>query len=144
MLTLTKNNHGTTRFVPKIYSDLIDAFFNDFTGGVVGKNIPSVDLAEDDHNHYVSVSLPGMNKEDIKIEVKENVLAISGEKKEHKEENGKKYHLIENSYGSFYRSFRLPENANVDAIEASYVNGVLEVKIPKDEKKTSSKIININ
>jgi HSP20 family protein len=75
-----------------------------------------------------------MKKEEIKINVHEDVLSISGERKYEKEETGKKYHRVERAYGSFVRSFTLPEDADGSKINAEYKEGVLKIHLPKSEK----------
>jgi len=75
-----------------------------------------------------------MKKEEIKINVHEDVLSISGERKYEKEEKGKKYHRVERAYGSFVRSFTLPEDADASKINAEYKEGVLKLRLPKSEK----------
>jgi HSP20 family protein len=82
----------------------------------------------------VKAEIPEMKKEDIKINVHEDVLTISGERKYEKEEKGKKYHRVERAYGSFMRSFTLPEDADGTKVSAEYKDGVLKVHLPKSEK----------
>ena len=103
---------------------------------------PTVNSRETSDAYYIEIDLPGVKKEDIEIDVKDNVLTVSGERKvkdEMKEEN---YYKIESRYGKFVRSFTLPKNANIDKISANSENGVLEIKIPKLEavKKEPKKI----
>jgi HSP20 family protein len=82
----------------------------------------------------VKAEIPEMKKEDIKINVHDDVLTISGERKYEKEEKGKKYHRVERAYGSFMRSFTLPEEADGTKVSAEYKDGVLKVHLPKSEK----------
>jgi HSP20 family protein len=95
---------------------------------------PLVDITEDDKEYVVKAEIPEMKKEDIKINVHEDVLTISGERKYEKEEKGKKYHRVERAYGSFMRSFTLPEDADGTKVSAEYKDGVLKVHLPKSEK----------
>jgi HSP20 family protein len=95
---------------------------------------PLVDITEDDKEYLVKAELPEMKKEEIKINVHEDVLSISGERKYEKEEKGKKYHRVERAYGSFVRSFTLPEDADGSKINAEYKDGVLKIHLPKSEK----------
>ena len=95
---------------------------------------PLVDIAEDDKEYVIKADLPDVKKDDVKISVQDNVVAISGERKYEKEEKGKKYHRIERAYGSFLRSFTLPEDADGAKIAAEYKDGVLQVHLPKSEK----------
>ena len=96
--------------------------------------IPAVDIAEDDKEYTIKVELPGVNKEDVRVSVEGGVLSISGERKTEKEEKNKKYHRIERTYGSFARSFTLPEGTASDRVGAEFKDGVLKVHLPKDEK----------
>jgi HSP20 family protein len=95
---------------------------------------PLVDITEDDKEFVVKAEIPEMKKEDIKINVHDDVLTISGERKYEKEEKGKKYHRVERAYGSFMRSFTLPEEADGTKVSAEYKDGVLKVHLPKSEK----------
>jgi HSP20 family protein len=95
---------------------------------------PLVDITEDDKEYIVKAEIPEMKKEDIKINVYDDVLSISGERKYEKEEKDKKYHRVERAYGSFMRSFTLPEDADGSKVNAEYKDGVLKVHLPKSEK----------
>jgi HSP20 family protein len=95
---------------------------------------PLVDISEDDKEYLIKAEVPEMKKEEIKINVHDDVLAISGERKYEKEEKGKKYHRVERAYGSFVRSFALPEDADGSKVSAEYKDGVLKVHLPKSEK----------
>ena len=100
---------------------------------------PRTDIAETEKQFELHIALPGMQKEEIKIEVKNDVLTISGERKEVKEEN-KTFHHTETRYGKFSRSFQLNENADSSKVSAKFKNGILEVVIPKtkvEEAKTT-------
>ena len=103
---------------------------------------PTVNTREGDDAYYIEVDLPGVKKEDINIDVDDNTLTISGERKlkeEHKEDN---FYKVESVYGKFERAFSLPEDVDTEKIEAEHKNGVLEIKIPKVQKveKTPKKI----
>lgn len=95
---------------------------------------PLVDISEDEKEYLVKAELPDIKKEDIKLSVHENVLSISGERKYEKEEKGKKYHRVERAYGSFLRSFTVPEDADAGRISAECKDGMLKVHLPKSEK----------
>jgi len=95
---------------------------------------PLVDITEDDKEYLVKAEIPEMKKEDIKINVHDDVLTVSGDRKYEKEEKGKKFHRVERAYGSFMRSFALPENADGSKINAEYKDGVLKVHLPKSEQ----------
>lgn len=102
----------------------------------IGENewSPMVDISEDDENYTVKVELPEMKREDIKVNVENGVLSVSGERKLEKTENGKKFHRVERSYGSFVRSFTLPDNADPGQVSAHYRDGVLSVNVGKSEQ----------
>jgi HSP20 family protein len=95
---------------------------------------PLVDISEDEKEYVIKAELPEMKKEDVKVTVHDDVLSISGERKSEKEEKDKKYHRIERSYGSFYRSFTLPEDADGAKVAADYKDGMLKIHLPKSEK----------
>jgi HSP20 family protein len=95
---------------------------------------PRVDITEDDKEYVITADLPEVKKEDIKLTVQDNVMSISGERKYEKEETGKKYHRVERAYGSFMRSFTVPEDADGSKVSAEYKDGVLNVRLPKSEK----------
>ena len=94
---------------------------------------PSCDVNEGKDHYMVSFDMPGVNKEDIKIDVQENNLTISGERKSSKEQNDEGMYYRERTYGKFERTFVLPKSIDVDRIEAHYENGVLNVALPKAE-----------
>ncbi|HPN84323.1 MAG TPA: Hsp20/alpha crystallin family protein [Victivallales bacterium] len=105
---------------------------------------PSFEVAETDTEFNVTAELPGLTEKDVEINLEENILTIKGEKKEEKNEKKKNYHLYERRYGSFQRSFSLPQNSDADKINASVKNGVLEIKIPKKEpSKAKNKKIEV-
>lgn len=95
---------------------------------------PRVDITEDDKEYVIKADLPEVKKEDIKLTVQDNVMSISGERKYEKEEKGKKYHRVERLYGSFMRSFTLPDDADGSKVRAEYKDGVLNAHLPKSEK----------
>lgn len=95
---------------------------------------PSVNTREGDHAYHVEVDLPGVQKEDINVDVNDNVVTISGERNTKEEVKKEDYYKVESSYGKFERRFTLPENVDVENIHAESQDGVLEVVIPKLEK----------
>ena len=132
-------------FVPSTFSSLVDRFFHESlarTGGSVF--VPKVDVIENDSAYEVQVAVPGLNKEDFKIEINEGDLTVSGERKFSNEKKDKNFHAIETQYGSFTRSFTLPENADGAKISATYNNGILALVIPKDDKKVLKQTIKVS
>ena len=95
---------------------------------------PLVDITEDEKEYLIKADLPEVKKEDVKLTVQDDVMCISGEREYEKEEKGKKYHRVERAYGSFMRSFTLPEDADGSKVNAEYKDGVLNVHLPKSEK----------
>jgi len=95
---------------------------------------PAVDVSEDEKGYSITVELAGVKKDDVTVEVHENVLSIRGEKKSEREEKKDKTHWIERTYGSFSRSFTLPPSAVSEELKASFKDGVLSIEIPKKEE----------
>lgn len=94
---------------------------------------PLVDIMEDDKEYLIKSELPEIKKEDVKVTVENGLLTISGERKLEKEENGKRYHRVERSYGSFVRSFTLPDDADSSKVNAEFKDGILRVRVAKSE-----------
>jgi HSP20 family protein len=92
---------------------------------------PAVDVVEKEKEYEISAELPGMDEKNIEIKLSNGTLTIKGEKKEEKEERDKDYYLSERRYGSFLRSFQVPEGVDAAKIEATFAKGVLTVKLPK-------------
>lgn len=95
---------------------------------------PLVDIVEDEKEYLIKAELPELKKEDVKVTVQDDVLTLSGERKYEKEEKGKKYHRVERAYGSFERSFTLPDDADGAKVSAEFKDGVLKIHLPKSEK----------
>jgi len=105
---------------------------------------PSADISETDKEYLIRAELPAVKKEDVKVTVDGGMITIEGERKQQKEEKGERFHQIESFYGSFSRSFALPDDANADAIRCEDKDGVLTVHIPKSETdKTKPKQITV-
>jgi len=95
---------------------------------------PLVDIVEDDSEYLIKAELPEVKKDEVKVTVQDDVLTITGERQCEKEEKEKKYHRVERAYGSFARSFTLPEDADGEKVAAEFKDGVLKVHLPKSEK----------
>ena len=144
-MSLIKTMNGNAPSLGTLLSDLLDtdSFFNDT---YLRKSwVPSVNVKEDEKCYELDFAVPGLKKDDFKIEVDRGVLTISAESKSEKEETDKKYTRKEYNYSSFSRSFTLPDNVNEEQLEAKYEDGVLKVVLTKkEEEKSNKKTIKIN
>jgi len=137
--------YSGNEYVPTSFSSLIDGLFNEtLTRSGGSAFVPKVDIIENETSYEVHVAAPGLAKEDFNIEVEDNKLIIRGERKFNNEKKDKNYHSIETSYGSFNRAFNLPKDADSSKINAKYNNGILELIVPKDEKKALKTIVKIS
>ena len=144
-MALTRYN-GMEGNMPQSFSSMLDRFFNESvnTRGL-SSFTPNVDACETAKGYEIEVALPGIKREDISIDFQEGRLTITGERKFEKQEgDGRRYQMLETQYGSFTRSFYLPDNVNPDQIKARLENGILMVTVPKDEQKTMKRQINIS
>jgi len=101
---------------------------------------PAVDIIEDEKEFLVKAELPEIKKEDLHVSVQNGVLTIRGERKFEKEEKNKRYHRCERSYGTFTRSFSLPEGADATNVKAEFKNGLLQIHMAKSEKARAKQI----
>jgi len=117
-------------YMPNLFDD-------DFFSGLTSRtsSMPAVNIREDEKKYSLDLAIPGIDKKDLKIDINEDVLTISSEKKSENEEERDGYKRKEFSYSSFCRSFYIPENANKEKIEANYKDGVLNVTLPKHEEE---------
>jgi len=143
MLVTRYNPHGQMREFRRGF-DILNSMLDDFSAsnkeGFKVDFTPAINTREGEFAYHVEVDLPGMKKEDINIKVEDNTLVISGERKvkdEIKEEN---YYKVESQFGSFSRSFTLPEEADIENIHAESQDGVLEVVVPKLESAKVDKV----
>jgi HSP20 family protein len=135
-----------TERMPSVFDDFFKPWNEWFdNGGFAGRtmNVPAVNITEHKDEYIVSLAVPGMKKDDFNIDVDGNMLTISSEKEESKEEKDKKFTRKEYNYSSFGRTFTLPEEINKEKIEARYEDGVLKISLPRKEeaKKLSAKHI---
>jgi HSP20 family protein len=122
---------------------LFNTFFDTPTpgnGGAGRRWIPAMDLVETDEHFVLKADLPGLTEDDVNIEVEDNVLTVSGERKAEHEDKREGYVRVERSYGAFRRSLTLPEGIDPEAVTASFDKGVLEVRIPKPEERKPRKV----
>ena len=123
--------------MPSVFDDFFKPWNEWFdNGGILGRtmNVPAVNITENKDAYMVSLAAPGLKKDDFKIAVEGNMLTISSEKEETKEEKDKKFTRKEYSYSSFSRSFTLPEEINKEKIDAKYEDGVLKLSLPRKEE----------
>ncbi|PJB81311.1 MAG: molecular chaperone [Acidobacteria bacterium CG_4_9_14_3_um_filter_49_7] len=129
-------------------SDRLNRMFEEMSGfnpdtELTGSWSPAVDVSESETAIEIKADLPGMTEKDIDVTVENNTLTIKGERKFENEDKRENYHRIERQYGSFYRSFQLPNTVDVTKINADFKNGILELALPKREE-TKPKKISIN
>lgn len=139
-MTLVRYNRPGSNVASKRFSDIMDEFFNDAVKSRRDSFVPGIDISETDTQFEISVELPGMKKEDISVNLENKQLTISGERKFENEEKGKTYHRVETNYGSFNRSFKLPDNVKEQTINASYEDGLLNITIDKSEEQVKKQI----
>ena len=122
---------------------LFNTFFEPPAGGngsVMRRWSPAMDLVETKDQYVLKADLPGVSEGDVKIELDDNVLTVSGERKAAHEEAKEGYYRVERAYGSFSRSLTLPEGVDADSISASFDRGVLELRVPKPEQRKPRKV----
>jgi HSP20 family protein len=135
LIPYVRRSEAPARVWPET-SSLFEDFFNDFplfqaAGRSGDKWLPAVDIMEKDGSLVLRAEVPGMNEKDIDLKLEGNVLTLKGEKKLEHEEDRNSYHRLESFYGSFSRSFTLPDTVDRDHIKADYKNGILTVTIPQ-------------
>jgi HSP20 family protein len=109
-------------------------------GSTLRRWIPAMDLVETEDDFVLRADLPGLTDEDVTVEVEDNILTISGERKAEHEERKEGYYRVERASGSFSRSLTLPEGVDAGAVKANFDNGVLEVRVPKPEERKPRKV----
>jgi HSP20 family protein len=120
---------------------LFDQFFDVRAGNAASRRwVPAMDLVETDDHLVLRGDLPGLTEDDVDIEIKDNVLTVSGERTAQHEDQAEGYHRVERSFGSFSRSLTLPHGVEPEKVEAKFENGVLEVEIPKPAEAKSTRV----
>ena len=120
-----------------------DSFFRTFDGEddvQMRSWHPVVDLFEKDDNYVVKAELPGLNKEDITIDIEDRILTLKGERKYENEVKEDNYYRRERSYGKFQRAFRLPADVDPDNVKAEFKDGVLKIEVPKPEEQKPKQV----
>ena len=141
MLPTTDRFTGMFDQMDREMRDLMEGFWGTDGGQLATMNfVPKVDLVEKENEFAVTVDLPGLKPEEVKVEFKNEALWITGERKEEKEEKDKTYHRVERSYGEFRRVLPLPSAVKEDEIEAVFTDGVLKVSVPKAEEAKTKQI----
>jgi HSP20 family protein len=148
LIPYVRKTEAPARIWPE-FPSFFEEFFNDSFFFPLTRNgdrwVPAVDVLEKDGNLVLRAEIPGVSEKDIELKLENNVLTLKGEKKSEQEENGKSYHRKESYYGSFSRSFTLPETADRDNIKADFKKGVLEITIPqKAEAKPRAIQVSVN
>ena len=119
---------------------LFDNFFGGPANGRARRWVPAMDLVETEDALVLRADLPGLERDDVAIEIKDNVLTVSGERKSEHTENADGYYRVERAFGSFSRSLSLPDGVNAGQVEANFDKGVLEVRIPKPEERKPHRV----
>jgi HSP20 family protein len=120
---------------------MFNTVFGDQPGnGGARRWIPAMDLLETDEHFVLRADLPGLSEDDVKVELEDNILTVSGERRAESEDRQEGYHRVERAFGSFTRSLTLPRGVKSDEISARFDNGVLEVRIPKPEETKPRRI----
>ncbi|HEV2074660.1 MAG TPA: Hsp20/alpha crystallin family protein [Thermoleophilaceae bacterium] len=128
---------------PETFSTDVNRLFSTLLGGDNGELqrwSPAMDLVEADDHFVLRADLPGLSEEDVQIEVRDDVLRLTGERKAEHEQRERGWYRVERSFGRFSRSLTLPEGVDPDAISASFDRGVLEVRIPKPEERQPRRV----
>jgi HSP20 family protein len=124
----------------RLFNNLFDAPVPNGGTSTARRWLPAMDLVETQDSFVLRADLPGLSESDVNIELEDNVLTISGERKGEHEERKEGYYRVERAFGSFSRSLTLPEGVHPEAIKAKFDRGVLEVTIPKPEERKPRKV----
>ena len=149
-MTLVKFSNGNkSQALSPVFNDIFESVFNTdpYVSDRLASRVPAVNIAESENEYWIELAVPGMKKDDFKINLDKNVLSISADTKTESEENTreKRYNRREFSYSSFIRTFTLPDSADYAKISASYVDGILGVTVAKkEEAKIQSRQISIS
>lgn len=143
-MTLVRYNKNRG-YAPTTVNGLLDRFFNDvnFDNTQAEKFSPRVDVLESDKTYELHFAVPGFDKKAFSIDVEENVLSVTGERKMEELKDDKKFTSIQTHYGSFKRTFTLPDTVDRTKMDAEYANGILKIVLPKDEIKVMKTIVKI-
>lgn len=120
---------------------IFDSFFGNGAGDVRARRwVPAMDLVETDDELVLRGDLPGLDRDDVNVEIKDGVLTVSGERKAEQKDRSEGFYRVERSFGSFSRSLSLPTGVDADKVSADFDKGVLEVRIPKPEERKPHRV----
>ena len=128
---------------PDPFSSEVNRLFNTLLAPEAGRSqrwSPAMDLVEGEDHYLLRADLPGMGEEDVSIEINENVLTVSGERRDEQERQGQGWHRVERTFGHFSRSLSLPDGVDPDAVTASFDRGVLSIRVPKPEQRKPRRV----
>ncbi|MBW1691141.1 MAG: Hsp20/alpha crystallin family protein [Deltaproteobacteria bacterium] len=142
MLQLVPRTSNWLSLMPDI--DLFDRMFDNWNVPSLWSEesvvVPAFDISETEKEYVISGEIPGIEPKDLEVTLNDGILTVKGEKKQESEEEEENYHRVERHYGSFQRSFRLPENIKRDDLDATYKDGILKLTLPKSEESKVKKI----
>jgi HSP20 family protein len=124
----------------RLFNTVFDAPPGNGTGGAMRRWMPAMDLVESGDHFVLRADLPGLSEEDVKIELEDTTLTISGERAAEHESNDEGYYRLERAFGAFSRTLQLPRGIDPEAVTAAFDRGVLEVRIPKPEERKPRRI----
>lgn len=141
IMALVRYTRPNYRHLSKSFNELMDEFFEPTNARTMNNLTPKVDIRENKQEFEFLLELPGVHKEDMQIELEQDVLYVSGERKAADETKETNVHRMEQFYGSFHRSFHLPQGLDKDTIAAKYQDGILRLTIRKHEKAIKKQIV---
>ncbi|MFO7846162.1 MAG: Hsp20/alpha crystallin family protein [Balneolaceae bacterium] len=139
-MTLIKYSRPARSASGRQFSDIMDEFFNDAIANQTSTFTPNINISETDDIVSIEVDIPGMKKEDIQLDIENGALTVRGERKNKREEDGRTFHRVETQYGTFERSFQLPDHVDEESVEATYNDGILQIDMKKKEEKLRKQI----
>ena len=126
--------------INRMFDDTFSRMDTNLGDSAIGAWKPAVDIYETEEAIVIEAELPGMKKDDVNVEVNDNVLSIKGERSQESEDRGENYYRRERVSGKFYRAFNLPMEVNIEKITAKFKDGILTLEVPKPEEKKPKKI----
>ena len=141
IMSLVRYTRPNYQHLSKRFNELMDEFFEPINGRTTNNFTPKVDVRENEQEFELLLEIPGVRKEDIQIELEQDVLYVSGVRKALEETKDTNVHRMEQFYGSFQRSFHLPQGLDKEIVAAQYQNGILRLTIKKHEKAIKKQIV---